>query len=92
VDELLTIGEFSQACGLSARMLRSYAGTGLLPPVAVDRWTGYRYYAPDQACAAPLASALSVRAALGLAGVALAASMLSPLQASSIRSFEQSIE
>jgi PPM family protein phosphatase len=48
VDELLTIGEFSQACGLSARMLRSYAGTGLLPPVAVDRWTGYRYYAPGQ--------------------------------------------
>jgi serine/threonine protein phosphatase PrpC/DNA-binding transcriptional MerR regulator len=48
VDELLTIGEFSQACGLSARVLRSYAGSGLLPPVAVDRWTGYRYYAPVQ--------------------------------------------
>jgi protein phosphatase len=48
VEELLTIGEFSQACGLSARVLRSYAGTGLLPPVAVDRWTGYRYYAPGQ--------------------------------------------
>jgi DNA-binding transcriptional MerR regulator len=48
VEQLLTIGEFSKACGLSARVLRSYAGTGLLPPVAVDRWTGYRYYAPGQ--------------------------------------------
>src|SRR6201999_560628 len=48
VEELLTIGEFSRACGLSARVLRSYAGIGLLPPVAVDRWTGYRYYAPSQ--------------------------------------------
>jgi protein phosphatase len=48
VEELLTIGEFSQACGLSARVLRAYSGTGLLPPVAVDRWTGYRYYAPGQ--------------------------------------------
>jgi PPM family protein phosphatase len=48
VDELLTIGEFSQSCGLSARVLRGYAGIGLLPPVAVDRWTGYRYYAPVQ--------------------------------------------
>ena len=48
MEQLLTIGEFSKACGLSARVLRSYAGSGLLPPVAVDRWTGYRYYAPGQ--------------------------------------------
>lgn len=48
MEELLTIGEFSKGCGLSARVLRSYAGIGLLPPVAVDRWTGYRYYAPAQ--------------------------------------------
>lgn len=48
MEELLTIGEFSKGCGLSARVLRSYAGIGLLPPVAVDRWTGYRYYAPGQ--------------------------------------------
>ena len=48
MDELLTIGEFSRSCGLSARVLRSYAGNGLLPPAAVDRWTGYRYYAPVQ--------------------------------------------
>lgn len=44
------------------------------------------------ACAAPLAGAVSVGAVLGLAGVALATSTLSPLLASSIRTFEQSIE
>jgi MFS family permease len=44
------------------------------------------------ACAAPLASAVTVGPALGLAGMALASSMLGPLLASSIRSFEQSIE
>jgi PPM family protein phosphatase len=48
VDELLTIGEFSQACGLSAKVLRTYAADGLLQPAAVDRGSGYRYYAPDQ--------------------------------------------
>jgi MerR family regulatory protein len=32
VDELLTIGEFSHACGLSPKVLRSYAADGLLRP------------------------------------------------------------
>jgi len=44
------------------------------------------------ACAAPLAATISVGPALGLAGLALAASMLGPLLAPSVRSFEQSIE
>jgi PPM family protein phosphatase len=49
VDDLLTIGEFSERCGLSPKMLRTYAATGLLVPAGVDRFTGYRYYAPSQA-------------------------------------------
>jgi protein phosphatase len=48
VDELLSIGEFSSRCGLSARMLRSYVAAGLLVPAAVDAWSGYRYYSVDQ--------------------------------------------
>jgi protein phosphatase len=52
VDELLTIGEFSQRCGLSPKVLRSYAADGLLIPAAVDRVSGYRYYAPAQVRAA----------------------------------------
>jgi protein phosphatase len=46
--DLLTIGEFSDRCGLSPKMLRTYAATGLLPPAGVDRGSGYRFYAPYQ--------------------------------------------
>jgi serine/threonine protein phosphatase PrpC/DNA-binding transcriptional MerR regulator len=52
VDELLTIGEFSVRCGLSPKVLRTYAADGLLTPAAVDRVSGYRYYAPSQVRAA----------------------------------------
>ncbi len=48
MGELLAIGEFSTQSGLSARALRSYAAAGLLVPAAIDRWSGYRYYAPGQ--------------------------------------------
>ena len=48
VDELLGIGEFSKRCGLSPKVLRTYAANGLLTPAAVDRASGYRYYAPGQ--------------------------------------------
>ena len=41
VDELLGIGGFSRRCGLSAKVLRSYAAVGLLTPAAVDPNTGY---------------------------------------------------
>src|SRR4051794_17501104 len=48
MEELLPIGEFSARCGLSAKMLRTYASAGLLTPAAVDRESGYRYYSPAQ--------------------------------------------
>jgi len=48
VDELMSIGEFSARCGLSPKMLRTYAADGLLTPAAVDQVSGYRYYAPGQ--------------------------------------------
>lgn len=48
MDELLSIGDFSARCGLSAKMLRSYAAVGLLVPAAVDGSSGYRYYSTDQ--------------------------------------------
>lgn len=44
----MSIGEFSDRCGLSAKMLRSYAAAGLLVPAAVDASSGYRYYATAQ--------------------------------------------
>lgn len=48
MDELLAIGDFSAQCGLSPKMLRSYASVGLLVPAAVDGSSGYRYYSTDQ--------------------------------------------
>jgi protein phosphatase len=48
VNELLSIGEFSARCGLSPKVLRTYAAEGLLVPAAVDAWSGYRYYARHQ--------------------------------------------
>jgi serine/threonine protein phosphatase PrpC len=46
--KLLTIGEFSRAARLSPKALRLYDEFGLLRPHAVDKWSGYRYYAPAQ--------------------------------------------
>jgi serine/threonine protein phosphatase PrpC len=48
VDDLVSIGEFSELTGLSHKRLRSYAAAGLLVPAAVDASSGYRYYAPGQ--------------------------------------------
>ncbi|MEU3013265.1 MerR family transcriptional regulator [Nocardia asteroides] len=53
-SELLTIGAFARACGLSASALRFYADAGVLVPAVVDATTGYRYYTPDQATTARL--------------------------------------
>lgn len=44
----MTIGEFADRCGLSAKVLRTYAEVGVLAPSVVDPDSGYRYYAIDQ--------------------------------------------
>jgi serine/threonine protein phosphatase PrpC len=48
VVELLTIGAFAAASGLSPKALRLYDDLGLLAPAEVDGRTGYRRYHPDQ--------------------------------------------
>lgn len=53
---LLSIGEFSSRSRLSVRMLRHYDEHGVLPPAAVDPFTGYRRYAREQ-----LAVAVQIR-------------------------------
>lgn len=58
MDELLSIGEFSDQCGLTPKMLRSYADAGLLLPAAVDPESGYRYYSPGQLHDAAIVAAL----------------------------------
>ncbi|WP_144119984.1 MerR family transcriptional regulator [Catellatospora sichuanensis] len=56
--QLLTIGAFARAAGLSPKALRLYDEQGLLPPAAVDAETGYRFYDPDQLERARLIAAL----------------------------------
>ncbi len=45
---MLKIGDFAKLTRLSVQTLRYYDDLGLLKPVEVDRYTGYRYYACDQ--------------------------------------------
>jgi protein phosphatase len=45
---LLTIGAFARAARLSPKALRLYDELGLLRPVSVDPFSGYRFYAPEQ--------------------------------------------
>src|SRR5215469_16720876 len=44
----LKIGEFSKLVQVSVPTLRYYDQVGLLKPVEVDRFTGYRYYSASQ--------------------------------------------
>jgi effector-binding domain-containing protein len=45
---VLKIGDFSRLSRTSVKALRYYDEIGLLKPVEVDRFTGYRYYSADQ--------------------------------------------
>ena len=69
VDDLMSIGEFSECSGLSPKRLRSYAAGGLLVPAAVDSASGYRYYSPRQLREAKLIDTLR-EAGMPLADIA----------------------
>lgn len=45
---MIKIGDFARLCQISTVTLRRYDEIGLLKPVRVDRYTGYRYYSADQ--------------------------------------------
>ena len=45
---MIRIGDFSKLSRVSAKTLRFYDEMGLLKPIEVDRFTGYRYYEFDQ--------------------------------------------
>ena len=57
-DNLLTIGRFARATGLSVDTLRHWDAEGLVVPAEVDPATGYRRYRPDQAAQARAVAAL----------------------------------
>ena len=45
---MIRIGDFSKLSRVSIKTLRYYDDMGLLKPMHVDEWTGYRYYAFEQ--------------------------------------------
>ena len=45
---MLRIGDFSRLSRVSVKALRYYDEIGLLKPIEVDRFTGYRYYSAEQ--------------------------------------------
>src|SRR5579864_327350 len=45
---MFKIGEFSKLVQVSVPTLRYYDQVGLLKPVEIDRFTGYRYYSASQ--------------------------------------------
>ena len=67
--ELMSIGDFARASGLSHKALRLYDDSGLLAPVYVDPRSGYRFYDPAQLAAARLVGELR-RVGMPLAQVA----------------------
>ncbi|WP_309128163.1 MerR family transcriptional regulator [Microbacterium sp.] len=79
--ELMSIGDFARAAGLTPKALRIYDDLSLLRPAEVDERNGYRYYAADQLQAARLIAALRrvgmplerIRVALALPHAAVAA-------------------
>ncbi|MFE2142966.1 MerR family transcriptional regulator [Streptomyces sp. NPDC059456] len=48
MTNLLPIGQFAQASGLTVTALRHYDASGVLPPAHVDPESGYRYFRRDQ--------------------------------------------
>jgi DNA-binding transcriptional MerR regulator len=47
-NELLSIGEVAKLTGVSVQALRYYERKGIVKPVHIDAYSGYRYYSPDQ--------------------------------------------
>src|SRR4030042_852921 len=45
---MFKIGDFSRLSFITVKTLRYYDEIGLLKPVKVDQFTGYRYYSADQ--------------------------------------------
>jgi DNA-binding transcriptional MerR regulator/predicted GNAT family acetyltransferase len=68
VDDMITIGDFSSRCGLSPKVLRTYAEAGVLVPAVVDPTSGYRYYELVQLVQADTVRLLR-RAGVGLADI-----------------------
>lgn len=48
MKKYLSIGEVSKIKGVSVKSLRYYGELGILPPIYINKQTGYRYYSVEQ--------------------------------------------
>ncbi len=78
----LKIGDFSRVGTVSVSALRYYDEVGLLKPVEIDRWTGYRYYNIDQL---PMLNRILALKDLGLSLEQIRSLMCDELPAEQIR-------
>jgi len=79
---MFKIGDFSKLCQLSVKTLRYYDELGLLKPVEVDRFTGYRFYSADQL---PMLNRILALKDLGLSLEQIASLLDDDLPAAQIR-------
>jgi DNA-binding transcriptional MerR regulator len=63
MENLVTIGQFSELTRVSPKALRLYAANGLLMPTRVDADSGYRYYRAEQI---PIARLIGLLRAAGM--------------------------
>ncbi|WP_030816227.1 MerR family transcriptional regulator [Streptomyces sp. NRRL F-2799] len=89
--DLLTIGAFAKASGLSPKALRLYDQLGLLRPARVDPYTGYRYYAVAQLDRARLVAWLR-RLGMPLAEIRAVSALTGPDAAREVRAYWARVE
>lgn len=80
---MLKIGDFSQVAHVTVKTLRHYGRLGLLHPVWVDRFSGYRYYSLEQL---PRLNRILALKELGFSLEQVAAMLNHPLSADELRS------
>ncbi len=80
---MLKIGDFSRVAHVTVKALRHYGRLGLLHPVWVDRFSGYRYYSLEQL---PRLNRILALKELGFSLEQVAAMLNHPLSADELRS------
>jgi effector-binding domain-containing protein len=81
-EAMFKIGDFSRLSFVTVKTLRYYDEIGLLKPVKVDRFTGYRYYSADQL---PRLNYIAALKSLGLSLEEIATLIHNDLSPSQIR-------
>ncbi|WP_109509954.1 MerR family transcriptional regulator [Nocardioides speluncae] len=89
--DLILIGDFARASGLTPKALRLYDEMGLLAPAEVDPVSGYRWYAADQLDRARLVARLRL-VGMPLARIRVVAELPPAAAAAELRSYWRQVE